>query len=114
MTRNFLSRWSHSNVRSGRARHAAIPRAVKVLLAALVIGAAAWGGARWQAGHMPSLDPIAQSALDQRLDREASAIDQRMAGMATKLGELQARLIVMDSVRQRVTDAAGLSYGAPE
>ncbi|HUH40006.1 MAG TPA: M23 family metallopeptidase [Castellaniella sp.] len=63
---------------------------------------------------MPSVDPVALSALDQRLDREASVIEQRMAGMASKLGELQARLIVMDSVRQRVTDAAGLSYSAPE
>ena len=101
----FLSRLGHSNA-----------RALKVLGGALALAAAAWGGACWQAGaaQAASPDPVRLHALDQRLDRESTLIDDSIAGLATKLGELQARLIAMDAVRRRVTDAAGLSYSAPE
>lgn len=53
-------------------------------------------------------------ALDTRLDRESALIRDSVAGLAGKLGELQARLIAMDGVRQRVAQAAGLSYTDPE
>lgn len=53
-------------------------------------------------------------ALDSRLDRESALIRDSVAGLAAKLGELQARLIAVDGVRRRVTEAAGLSYTDPE
>ncbi|MER1968852.1 M23 family metallopeptidase [Castellaniella sp. GW247-6E4] len=105
MTHTFLSRLGHSNA-----------KALKVLAGGFALAAAAWGGAQWQArtASAASLDPGSLHALDQRLSRESTLIDDSIAGLAAKLGELQARLIAMDAVRQRVTDAAGLSHSAPE
>lgn len=62
----------------------------------------------------PALDIQRSLALDTRLDRESALIRDSVAGLAGKLGELQARLIAMDGVRQRVAAAAGLSYTDPE
>uniref|UniRef100_UPI003340FBBA M23 family metallopeptidase n=1 Tax=Castellaniella defragrans TaxID=75697 RepID=UPI003340FBBA len=89
-------------------------RGLKILAGVCALAAAAWGGAQWQARMAAPLDPEHRQALDQRLQRESTLIDDSIAGLAAKLGELQARLIAMDAVRQRVTDAAGLSYSAPE
>ena len=102
----FLSRLRHSNA-----------GVLKALLGLCALAAAAWGGAQWQARlavQAAPLDPARQYALAQRLDRDATLIDDSIAGLAAKLGELQARLIAMDAVRQRVSDAAGLAYSAPE
>ncbi len=102
----FLFRLSHSNA-----------RILKALAGACALGIAAWGGAQWQAhsaAHAAPLDPVLQHAFDQRLEHESTLIDDSIAGLAGKLGELQARLIAMDALRQRITDAAGLSYSVPE
>ncbi len=82
------------------------------LVAALLL--AAWGGAQWQAWRTPALDAGQRQVLDARLQQNAAALQGSMAGLASKLGELQGRVLAMEAVRTRVTQAAGLSYTAPE
>lgn len=102
----FLSRLGHSNA-----------SILKTLAGACALAIAAWGGAQYQArvtAQAAGLDPSQQLALDQRLAQEATLINDSIAGLAGKVGELQARLIAMEAVRQRITDVAGLSYSLPE
>jgi murein DD-endopeptidase MepM/ murein hydrolase activator NlpD len=82
--------------------------------AALVLSALA--GAWLQSGvaEEPRISVEQSLALNTRLERESAMIRASVAGLAVKLGELQARLIAMDGVRLRVAEAAGLSYTDPE
>lgn len=100
---SVVSNFSHSSVR----------RKVGLLTALLL---AALGGAWVQSGiaDEPVLSIEQTQALDTRLDRESALIRDSVTGLAGKLGELQARLITMEGVSQRVADAAGLSYTDPE
>lgn len=93
--------------------HSSVRRKVGVLTALLL---AAMGGAWVQSGlvNQPVLSIEQTHALDTRLDRESALIRDSVSGLAGKLGELQARLIAMEGVSQRVADAAGLSYTDPE
>ena len=75
---------------------------------------AAWGGAQWQAWRTPALDPGQREAIDSRLRQDSAALQGGIAGLAGKLGELQGRVLAMESVRTRVAQAGGLSYTAPE
>ncbi|MHA3903830.1 M23 family metallopeptidase [Castellaniella sp. WN] len=95
--------WLHSNARFLRGLGGAC---------ALVL--AAWGGAQWQAWRTPVLEPGQREAIDSRLRQDSAALQGSIAGLAGKLGELQGRVLAMESVRERVAQAAGLSYTAPE
>ncbi|MGE4451740.1 M23 family metallopeptidase [Castellaniella sp.] len=75
---------------------------------------AAWGGAQWQAWRTPTLDPGQREAIDSRLRQDSATLQGSIAGLAGKLGELQGRVLAMESVRERVAQAAGLNYTAPE
>lgn len=95
--------WLHSNARLLRGLGG---------VCALVL--AAWGGAQWQAWRTPVLDAGQREAMDTRLRQDAAALQGSIAGLAGKLGELQGRVLAMESVRARVAQAAGLNYTAPE
>ncbi len=75
---------------------------------------AAWGGAQWQAWRTPAMDPGQREAIDSRLRQDSATLQGSIAGLAGKLGELQGRVLAMESVRTRVAQAAGLNYTAPE
>ncbi|HET8703760.1 M23 family metallopeptidase [Castellaniella sp.] len=90
---------------------------MRVLKGLGMIGAlalAAWGGAQWQAWRTPALEPGQREAIDSRLRQDSAALQGSIAGLAGKLGELQGRVLAMESVRERVAQAAGLNYTAPE
>ena len=95
--------WLHSNARWLRG-----------LGGVCALALAAWGGAQWQSWRMSALDGAQRAAMDLRLQQDAAALQGSMAGLAGKLGELQGRVLAMESVRARVAQAAGLSYTAPE
>ncbi|MGB7482673.1 MAG: M23 family metallopeptidase [Castellaniella sp.] len=82
---------------------------------ACALALAAWGGAQWQAWRTPpALDVGQRAAIDTRLRQDSMALQGSIAGLADKLGELQGRVLAMESVRTRVAQAAGLEYSAPE
>ncbi|WP_345796001.1 M23 family metallopeptidase [Castellaniella sp. MT123] len=87
-------------------------RLLKWLGLLLALAAAAWGGAQWQARHAP--DDGQRRALDARLRQESTALQDGIAGLAGKVGELQGRVLAMEAVRSRVAQAAGFAYSAPE
>jgi len=95
--------WLHSNA-----------RLLRGLGGICALALAAWGGAQWQAWRTPVLDPGQREAIDSRLRQDSAALQGSIAGLAGKLGELQGRVLAMESVRARVARAAGLSYTAPE
>lgn len=84
------------------------------LLIALALAALSGAWVQSRSVPAPGLSHQQAQALDSRLDRESALIRDSVAGLAAKLGELQARLIAVDGVRRRVTEAAGLSYTDPE
>ena len=95
--------WLHSNVR--------LLRGVGMVCALML---AAWGGAQWQAWRTPALDAGQRDVIDARLRQDSASLQGSIAGLAGKLGELQGRVLAMESVRTRVAQAAGLDYMAPE
>ncbi len=95
--------WLHSNA-----------RLLRSLGGVCALALAAWGGAQWQAWRTPAMDPGQREAIDLRLRQDSAALQGSIAGLAGKLGELQGRVLAMESVRARVAQAAGLSYTAPE
>jgi len=95
--------WLHSNA-----------RLLRGLGGICALALAAWGGAQWQAWRTPALDPGQREAIDSRLRQDSATLQGSIAGLAGKLGELQGRVLAMESVRARVAQAAGLSYTAPE
>lgn len=80
----------------------------------LALVMAAWGGSQWQARQTPGLDADQRQALDARLQQESATLQDGIAGLASKVGELQGRVLAMEAVRHRIADAAGLDYSAPE
>ncbi|MFC4297405.1 M23 family metallopeptidase [Castellaniella hirudinis] len=95
--------WLHSNA-----------RLLRGLGGVCALALAAWGGAQWQAWRAPAMDPGQREAIDSRLRQDSAALQGSIAGLAGKLGELQGRVLAMESVRTRVAQAAGLNYTAPE
>ncbi|MDY0308746.1 MAG: M23 family metallopeptidase [Castellaniella sp.] len=95
--------WLHSNA-----------RLLRGLGGLCALALAAWGGAQWQAWRAPALGPGQREAIDTRLRQDSAALQGSIAGLAGKLGELQGRVLAMESVRARVAQAAGLDYTAPE
>lgn len=89
-------------------------RRVAGWVSALTLAALAGAWAQSSIADEPALSNQQTQVLDTRLDRESALIRDSVAGLARKLGELQARLIAMEGVRLRVARAAGLSYTDPE
>lgn len=82
----------------------------------VALGAAAWGGARYQASFA-AVATSPQSATASVLpasEPDPAHSRERYNQLASRLGELQARLIELDGQVQRVLQAAGVVHTEPE
>lgn len=89
--------------------------AAAVLLAA-AMGASALAGA-WvqsQRSPQPALSADQEKIFSEQMSRDSAYVRQNMNLLASKVGELKARLIAMDGLSKRVAEAAGVSYTDPE
>lgn len=85
-----------------------------LIIAAMAASAAA--GAWMQAQRMPApvLSADQERILAEQMSRDSAYVRQNVNLLASKVGDLQARLIAMDGLSKRVADAAGVSYTHPE
>lgn len=90
--------------------------AVIALMAGAAMAASAVAGA-WvqsQLGARPMLDAEQSRAIAEQASRDSAYIRENVSLLASKVGDLQAKLITMDSISKRVADAAGVLYTDPE
>lgn len=102
---------STANAASNKIRHAAV---VLAALGALSLSAVAgaWAQAHFSAQPAPSADQ--QRMLSQQAARDSAYLRQNVSVLASKVGDLQARVITMNGLSKRVAEAAGVSYSDPE
>lgn len=92
-------------------------KVVAVVLAAIVaLGASAAAGAWVQARLTPRpvLSTGQEQAIADQVTRDSAYVRDNVSQLATRVGELQAKLIVMSSTSKRVAKAAGVAYTDPE
>ncbi|CAM5179856.1 YD repeat-containing protein OS=Castellaniella defragrans OX=75697 GN=HNR28_001759 PE=4 SV=1 [Castellaniella defragrans] len=94
-------------------RHSSLP-VVRGALAGVALALAAWAGASWQASRVDPLEAVRQQAASTRLQAESVRLRAGLADLAGRLGTLQGRLLAMESERERMAQASGLIYAAPE
>ncbi len=85
-------------------------------IAAVAMGASAAAGA-WvqsQLDKKPVLSAEQEHAIAELAARDSEYVRQNVNLLASKVGDLQARLIAMDGLSKRVAQAAGVSYTDPE
>lgn len=85
-------------------------------IAAVAMGASAAAGA-WvqsQLDKKPVMSSEQEHAIAELAARDSEYVRQNVSLLATKVGNLQAKLIAMDGLSKRVADAAGVSYTDPE
>lgn len=82
--------------------------------AALAASAAAGAWVQSQLSVRPVLSADQERAIAEQALRDSAYIRQNVNLLASKVGDLQAKLITMDGVSKRVADAAGISYTDPE
>ncbi len=58
--------------------------------------------------------PEARGLLAEHARRDADYIRENVGQLAAKLGEMQARLIAMDGLSQRIAEVSGVAYTDPE
>lgn len=91
-----------------------MPRHVVIgiaLLVSLVIGLSAlfsWISVRF---HLPMAEKLAQSVYRQETRRAEDYLRNNLQLMATRLGEMQARIMQLDLVGERVSEMAGVKDG---
>lgn len=81
--------------------------------AVLALAAAAWAGASWQAARQEVPAPAVPQVRVGMLD-DSARLQGSLADLAGRVGELQGRLLAMESLSAQVAEAAGLRYTAPE
>jgi len=80
------------------------------------LGLAASAGA-WVQSRMAApagLSPLQQRAMNDLVERDSNYIRGNVNLLATKVGDLQAKVIEMEGLSKRVAKVAGLSYTDPE
>jgi murein DD-endopeptidase MepM/ murein hydrolase activator NlpD len=82
-------------------------------VAGLALAAAAWAGAGWQAAQQKALAAVVSRVQSGSSD-DSARLQGSLADLAGRVGELQGRLLAMESLGARVADLAGLRYTAPE
>ncbi len=82
--------------------------------AALAASAAAGAWVQSQLSLRPVLNADQERALAEQATRDSAYIRENVGLLASKVGDLQAKLITMGSLSKRVADAAGVSYTDPE
>lgn len=95
-------------------------RGLRVVLmgvaAAVALGVSAAAGA-WvqsQLNSQPGLTPDQEHAIAEQVSRDSAYVRQNVNLLASKVGDLQAKLIAMDGLSKRVAEVAGVSYTDPE
>ncbi|MGB3290307.1 MAG: M23 family metallopeptidase [Burkholderiaceae bacterium] len=86
------------------------------LIAVAALGASAAAGA-WvqsQLQKRPVLSADQERAITEQASRDSAYMRENVNLLATKVGDLQAKLIAMDALSKRVAEAAGVSYTDPE
>ncbi|RTZ44756.1 M23 family metallopeptidase [Candidimonas sp. SYP-B2681] len=89
---------------------------VVTLLAGAAMAASAVAGA-WvqsQLSKRPVLNVDQERAISELASRDSAYIRENVNLLASKVGDLQAKLITMDGLSKRVAEAAGVSYTDPE
>lgn len=102
---------STANAPSHRIRHAAV---VVVALGALTLSALAGAWAQAHFNTQPVQSTGQQRLLSQQAARDSAFLRQNVSVLASKVGDLQARVITMNGLSKRVAEAAGVSYSDPE
>lgn len=74
--------------------------------------AGAWAQAYFNAPPVLSMDQ--QRLISQQAARDSAYIRENVSVLATRIGDLQARVIAMDGLSKRVAQAAGVVYTDPE
>lgn len=95
-------------------------KALRIALISVAAGAAmavsAVAGAWMQSQFVSPVAPsaTAEGLLAEQARRDADYIRENVSVLAAKVGEMQARLIAMDGLSQRIAEASGVSYTDPE
>ncbi|HEU0230226.1 MAG TPA: M23 family metallopeptidase [Burkholderiaceae bacterium] len=90
-------------------------RVVGLVVAAMAVSAAAGAWVQAQRAHAMSAPSLAQQrALGKQLSRDALYLRENMKLLAGRVGEMQARLIALDELGNRVAKAADVAYTDPE
>ncbi len=95
-------------------------KGLRIVIVALVAGAAlavsaaagAWVQSRLSVHAAHGGDQ--ERAIAEQATRDSAYIRESVNLLASKVGDLQAKLITMDGLSKRVADAAGISYTDPE
>ncbi len=85
-------------------------------IAAAAMGASAAAGA-WVQSYLvkrPALTADQERVITEQASRDSAYVRENVNLLASKVGDLQAKLIAMDALSKRVADAAGVSYTDPE
>ncbi len=90
--------------------------ALTALAVVCAMGMSAAAGAWMQSrvDKKPALSAEQEQALAEQLTRDSSYLRQNVNQLASKVGDLQARLIAMDGLGKRVAEVAGVAYTDPE
>lgn len=89
---------------------------VLALLVACAMGASAMAGA-WvesQRNVRPVLSAQQERVISEQVLRDSAYVRQNVNQLASKVGDLQAKIIAMDGLSKRVAEVAGVSYTNPE
>jgi murein DD-endopeptidase MepM/ murein hydrolase activator NlpD len=90
---------------------------VAVLLAVAAMAASAAAGAWVQAQYSSSPAYLTQGqelVINAQVSRDSSYIRENVSVLASKVGDLQAKIIAMNGLSKRVAQIAGVSYTDPE
>lgn len=89
-------------------------RAVGVVVVAMAVSAAAGAWVQAQRAQAPAPSVAQQRALGKQLARDTLYLRENMKLLAGRVGEMQARLIQLDELGNRVAKAADVAYTDPE
>lgn len=93
---------------------------VRTLVIALVtvtgLGVSAVAGAlvQSQLSSRPTLSLEQEQILNEQVSRDSAYVRETVNQLAARVGDLQAKLVQMESLGKRVADTAGVSYTDPE
>ncbi|HEY9280545.1 MAG TPA: M23 family metallopeptidase [Eoetvoesiella sp.] len=106
----FRSRSNDSN-----AKVLKTPFSAMLVVAAMAASAAAGAWVQAQYSSKPASFSLGQElAISAQVSRDSSYIRENVNLLASKVGDLQAKLIVMNGLGKRVAEIAGVSYTDPE
>jgi len=91
------------------AAHLLLAGAVLVIgVAALAVGVSYWGIRHAAETRLPWLQSVVNLAQDQQARRSEDYVRQNLSVMAVKLGEMQAQLMRLDALGERLSHVAGI------